>query len=292
MILFLLALVSSSQEPTPTTPPTDPTDGTHLWTRQAVGASGWPAGAISDTRVQLRAPLHRSESIVFQDTFVGAGARVAATPVFVAVGPRVSVAPIDIFDLDLQASYVTYYGGRGIGLLPMEATEGKLETERADLPAVTGGAWQLSAAPTLKLKLGPIIAFDAWTFGWTRLLPGQPHPSTFVYEPFTDLVVAWEEVTVEQQGAVIAEVVPDEGGAFLWVGATARDRLALTSKDRSTAVGLVIRGRPARGRAVPNLVGQALFYVNDADRGLGEGKVPVPNLALLAEWKFFTPLGG
>lgn len=269
----------------------DPTDGAHLWTRQAVGASGWPAGAITDTRVQYRAPLHRSKSIVFQDTFAGVGARVAATPVFVAVGPRISLAPIDVFDLDLQASYLGYYGGRGIGLLPMDATEGKLESEREDLASVKGGALQVTAAPTVKLKLGPVIAFDAWTFGWTSLLPGQEPTTAFAYEPFTDLVVAWEEITVEQQAAVLFELVPDEGGAFLWVGGSARDRLALESKDRSTTAGLVIRGRPAKGKAVPNLVGQGLFYLNDADRGFGDGKEPVPSLALLAEWKFFTPLG-
>lgn len=55
-----------------------------LWLRQAVGFGGWPSGAVSDTRLQYRAPLHRSESIVFRDTYAGVGGRLAVTPAVVS----------------------------------------------------------------------------------------------------------------------------------------------------------------------------------------------------------------
>ncbi|TNE90438.1 MAG: hypothetical protein EP330_08055 [Deltaproteobacteria bacterium] len=268
--------VSSTEE----IAPADPTDGTHLWARQAVAVAGWPAGAISDTRVQVRAPMYRSDSIVFQDTYMGAGARIAATPAFSEVGPRLSIAPIDVFDMDLQASYIRYYGGTGIGLLPMTATEGKLESERADIASVKGDAIRLSAIPTFKIKVGPIIAFDSWTISYTQIAPEKEHTKDLVYEPFNDLVTQWTDITLEQQGAVIYEVIPDEGGVFFWAGATARDRLAVGSKDRSTTAGLVLRARPAKGKGVPTLTGQALMYLNDADR-VGH----VPSLALLADWQ-------
>jgi hypothetical protein len=256
-------------------------DTAHLWARQAVAVALFPQGAISDTRVQYRVPLHRSESELFQDTFAGVGARVAATPAFTAVGPRITLAPIAVLDLDLQASWIGYYG-QGTGLLPFSVTEGKLDGERGDRAAesVTGGAFQLSAAPTLKGKLGPVIAFYATQLAYTTLTPGQEAAEPFVYEPFTDLVVAWKDVTFDQQGAVVLEVVPDVDGPFLWVGATARDRQAFESGDRSTAAGFLVRGRPGRG-AWPTLLNQTLFYVQDADRvGLA------PSVALLAEWKF------
>ena len=41
-------------------------DGPWLFGKQAIGAGGWPTGLMSDTVVQLRVPLHRSDSIVFQ----------------------------------------------------------------------------------------------------------------------------------------------------------------------------------------------------------------------------------
>lgn len=282
MFALLIALLApalaggDTQDDTP-----DVTDGTHLWAKQSIGASGWPTGALADSRVQLRAPLHRSDSVLFQQTFLGAGARLAVSPAFTEVGPQVTIAPIDVFSLDLQATVVRYYGGDGIGLLPFDAPQGKLNSEREGMDSVQAGAMRLSAAPTFKIKVGPIIAFDSWNLTYQRLAPGQAQDKALVFEPYNDLVVAWDDVVIAHQGAVIVEVVPDEGGAFFWAGATARDRMSLQGKDRSTTTGLLLRGKPGKGKAVPALVGQALFYVNDADR-VGH----VPNLALQASWEF------
>src|SRR5699024_6119020 len=117
-----------------------------------------------------------------------------------------------------------------------------------------------------------------WTFAWTTISPGREPASPLVYEPFSDLVVGWRELTIEQQAGLVVEAVPDEGRAFLWVGATLRDRRALTSGDGSTAAGVLVRGSPGGG-AWPTLVQQTLFYVRDADR-VGRA----PSVALLAEW--------
>ncbi|MCB9683413.1 MAG: hypothetical protein H6735_00065, partial [Alphaproteobacteria bacterium] len=133
------------------------------WVREAVGVGGWPSGAVNDLRVQWRAPLYRSESIVFRDTYAGAGARLAVTPAYVDVGPRVSLAPIDVFDLDLQASFVGYWRTR-FGPMPFSELRGTLEADRgARDDAIRTWAVVLTAAPTLKVALGPIVAFDAWS---------------------------------------------------------------------------------------------------------------------------------
>ncbi|MCO4746399.1 MAG: hypothetical protein KC912_16500 [Proteobacteria bacterium] len=286
--LLLLAALASAQEVSPepqAVESADATDGVHIWAQQRVAVAGWPQGAMSDTRVQVRAPMHRSKSVLFQDTYAGAGMRAAVTPAFTAVGPRLSIAPLDIFDLDVQASYIRYYGGKGIGLIAFPETAHKLESDREGRASTKGDALQVTAAPTLKLKLGPIIAFDSWTFGYTSIAPGQAHDEEMVYEPYSDLVVEWNDITIEQQGAVIYEIVPDEGAAFFWAGVTARDRLAVRSQDRSTTAGLVLRGRPAKGKAMPTITGQALMYLNDADRvGMA------PSLALLADWKLAKAL--
>jgi hypothetical protein len=260
-------------------------DVAHIWARQAVAAALFPQGLISDTRVQYRIPLHRSESDLFQDTVAGFGARVAATPAFTAVGPRITMSPIAVFDLDLQASWIAYYGV-GTGLLRFSETEGKLDRERSARAddSVTGGAFQLSAAPTLKGKVGPVIAFYATQLAYTTITPGQEPAAPLTYEPFTDLVVEWQDVTFDHQGAVVLEVIPDDDGPFLWVGGTVRDRMALGSGDRSTAAGFLIRGRPGKG-PWPTLLNQTLFYLQDADR-VGSA----PSVALLAEWKLAQSL--
>jgi hypothetical protein len=256
------------------------------WTNQRVAVAGYPSGLISDTRFQYRVPLHRSESIVFQDTYAGFGARVAATPAFTEVGPRLSLAPIDIFDIDLQASWVQYYGKGGIGLLPFEVPEGKLESQRKDRgeESVTSGAFSLTAAPTLKAKVGPVILLDGWTFSYVSVDPGGEHDAPFVYEPYRDLVIGWNDVTVEHQAALLYEALPGGEEPMLRVGATVRDRFAVESKDRSTTAGVIAMVRPGTKAAVPTLVGQALLYVKDADR-VGAA----PSLALLASWTLEHP---
>ena len=103
-------------------------DAPSWWLRQSVGGGLFPEGALLDTRGQYRVPLHRSASRVFKDTYAGAGLRVAFSPINAEVGPRLSISPIDVFDLEVQASYLGYYSWGGRGLLPFDAPSGKALT--------------------------------------------------------------------------------------------------------------------------------------------------------------------
>lgn len=243
-----------------------------LWVKEGVGVSGWSSGLISDTKVQVRAPLYRSDSIVFRDTYAGAGGRFAITPAFVDVGPRLSVAPIDIFDVDVQASWHGYFGTSS-SLMPFAAPEHKLEKERNARKddAFAGSALSVSVAPTLKLAVGPIVAFDAWM--WERWHVPKPDGAgtPFVYEPYRDMVIAWDDTIIQQQVAVMGMLQKGDDGPLLWVGATARDQYSLKGGDRSTAVGGVGMWRPGKSARTPTLLLQVLPYVTDADR---VGSVP------------------
>ncbi|MBW1878806.1 MAG: hypothetical protein JRJ84_10630 [Deltaproteobacteria bacterium] len=252
-------------------------DETSLWSRHAVGVGLYPSGAIVDSRIQVRTPMHRSESILFRDTYAGIGLRGAASPAFVDIGPRISLAPIDILDVDIQGSWHGYYGGP-FGLLPYEEPGSKLSVvrdTRAD-EIVAASAFTLSVAPTLKLKVGPIVAFDSWMVeAWSIQRPhdrtsegerGGEIAEDYVYEPYRDLVIGWRDVVVEHQAAVAYVLLPGEDGAKLWIGPTFRDRWATGSGDRSTALGAMVIWRPGTATAVPTVVVQVLPYLRDADR--------------------------
>lgn len=242
----------------------------YLWTRAQVGAGGFPLGLIGDVRTQVRAPLWAaSDSFLLEDSYAGAGLRVAASPAFVTGGPRLSLAPAAFFDLDLQASAHQYFDN-GLGFLPFEETAHKLESERdARKDESFGGtAWSASASPTLKAKVGPIVAFDSVLIEAWHVERPTGVAAPYVYEPLRDLVIGWDDVVIEHQPAVLWALWPgDEDRRVLWIGATMRDRIALQSGDRSLTVGSMVRLRPGgTSAAIPNVVLFVLPYVIDADR--------------------------
>ena len=142
----------------------------------------------------------------------------------------------------------------------------------------------LEAAPTLKAKVGRVIVFDAWTVRHQRLDAPQngadgEAAQPWHYEPFTDLILSWTDTVVD--------VKPDEGGSWLRVGGTMRDKWSMGTGDRSLAAGLLVAAKPGKSAAVPSLAGMALMYGIDDDRVGG-----VPFLGLQASWSAESSLGG
>ncbi len=264
--------------------PAQALDDPGVYVRQQVGFGGWPTGLMSDTRVQYRAPLKRKEgSLMLNDTYAGAGVMARVTPAFSEVGPRLSWSPVDIFDIDLQASRVQYYSPT-YGLMGFEQARGKLDADRAARAeageGVTSGGWSVTAAPTVKLKVGPIIAFDAWTVQYITLDQAADEP--FTYDPWRDAVIGWQDLTFDHEAAVLYTAIDsDSGGPTFWVGAWVRDRWSVEGPDRSTTIGPAIITHPGRGPAVPTLLARAMFYVIDADR-VGV----IPNAQMAAIWSF------
>lgn len=273
MFPLLLAFAVAADRPT-------------LHVQEALATAGWPSGALSNTIVELDTPLYRSSSIVFQDTSAGLGAQVLATPAFLSVGPRLSLAPIDVFDVNLKWARVWHFGN-SFSTLPFDVVGGKLESQRSARgdEAVATTAWVATLEPTAKIKLGPVIAFDAWTIDRLHFERPEGVDSPYVYEPYRDLVLAWDDWSFEHQAALLWDVADGEEGPMFRPGLTLRDTWTKTSKDHRTNLGPIILARPGKGPAVPTLVGMAIWYLRDADR-VG----PIPYLAAQARWELRVPL--
>ena len=263
-------------------------DSPSIYGRQALAVAGWPTGLLSNTIVEVRTPLHRSESVLFQTTSAGLGAQVLATPAFVSVGPRLSLAPIEVFDVNFKAAHGWYFGN-GLGTLPLDELTGTLDAQR-DLrhdEGVTTEMWAFTVEPTLKAKVWRIVGFDAWTID--RLIFDRPAgiDSPYVYEPFRDLVISWTDTSFEHQAGLLYEALPGGDKPSLRLGPTFRHRFTLESKDDSKTLGLLVAARPGVKPAVPTLVGMALWYLADNDRvGL------MPFLAAQVRWELEHPFGG
>ena len=277
-LLTLLSLVALS-------PVAMAADEPGIYVRQAVGTGGWPTGLMSETRVQYRAPLKRvDDSLMLNDTYVGAGAMVRVTPAFSEFGPRVSFAPVDIFDVDLQASRLQYYSGR-YGLMPFDAISGKTGAERGERAdngdGVSSGGWSFTVSPTAKIKVGPVIAFSSWNIAHVMLDTPEGVTAAYTYEPLRDMVVSWNDTTFDHEaGALYAVVDPEDDGGLFYMGVLARDRFQTVSPDRHTSVGPILVMRPSTAPAVPKMVLRSMFYVTESDRVGG-----APNTQLAAIWE-------
>jgi hypothetical protein len=255
------------------------------YVRQSLGFAGWPTGAISETRVQIRTPLYRSESMVFKDTYAGVGLRLDASPAFANPGVQISLAPIDIFDIDLSATFLGYLPGP-FGLLPYDGLASKLGSvrdERDDHTPAVG--FSLDANPTLKMKVGPIIGLDAVAVSYIHLEQPDGVDAPYVYEPLRDMVIAWNEVYLEHQPALLYEVLPGGEKPLLYVGASWRQRYAFVSGDRSGLLGALVVVRPGTKPIIPTIMGFAAFYLIDQDRVGG-----APFLGVQANWVVEPPL--
>ncbi len=259
-----------------------------LWVKQRVAFAVFPSGLISDTRIQLRTAGLRTDSIVFQNTHFGAGARVAVTPAFVDVGGHFTLAPIDVFDMDLRVGVVGTFKGAASIIPFAKITDGTLDPHRKARKDewASGLAVYASAAPTLKVKLGPMIIFDAWTLRAIHQRRPEGETRPFRYDAFQDLVVAWDDVTIQQQVGVLGEILDGKKTAVtLRLGGLLKDTLAARSKDRSTSVGFFGTFKPGRKAGWPTIAAMVLGYLTDNDRKLG-----APNVTVLAQWDLVTPL--
>lgn len=279
--IVLLALVASN------TAAADTPDALHLHIQERVAASGFPSGAIATTRAQLRFPLPRSRGLVFNNTFAGFGIRAAATPAFATVGGEVTLAPIDVFDVTARVSWLNYYGV-GTGLLPYGEVGSKLASVRSGRAdeSVTGHAFEVTIAPTLKGRVGPVVLIDGWEITRLWLLPGEGTGSDFVYEPFRDLIVSPTDWAFEHQGLVLIDPLKEHDPKTVMVGPSVRHRFALDSRDNSIAVGLTAIVRPMDTPAMPTFSTQILWNVQDQDRV----ETGIPSMGLAVTWTQDVPL--
>ncbi|MCO4743938.1 MAG: hypothetical protein KC912_04060 [Proteobacteria bacterium] len=249
--------------------------------RQQVAVAGFPTGLMSDTRFSVMTPLTRNDSIVFQSTYARAGVRAIVTPAFSEVGPRIGIAPIDVFDVEAHVMAVSWYS-KSVGMLPFDTvanTRARERNARDDGFATTGIVTFVN--PTVKVKVGPVIIFD--TFTWRHLRIKQPDgvTSEFTYEPFDDLVVGWTDHTFDHQAAALYEIKHSDEGPSYRVGLTWRDKWAHASGQRNMTAGAMAAIRPGNPPAWPTFVLFATPYLIHPDQPMG-----TPYLALATIWNF------
>jgi len=287
-----VAADATAQEPAAAPPATEEVvvPGPWSWSRFQVGLSYAQLGLLGRARSEFRGPMGRTPSIVFQNTFMGAGIDFAVSPAFVQVGPRFTLAPIDVFDVTFGFNY-NYTWRSSAGLLPYDDITGTLEAQREAIKdtAVASSRFMIRINPTVKLKVGPVIAFWSaeWAFIHTPIPSGVSSP--YVYEAMRDMVMAWDDLVVTNIAGVLVEILDFTGpkggnGPRLRVGAITRDRQTFHSRDIGTALGGVVSFKPGPKPGWPDILLVVQGYLRDFDR-----QFAAPNIQIQFSWILEKP---
>lgn len=255
-MIALLALGVARAADTPT-----------LWTRVSAAATWHPVGVLIDGTAEVHAPVLRLGSPAFQNTFVGAGARVAVSPAYIDVAARVSVQPIDLLPITIEAVHTSYWESPW-GLVPADTITNQRGRDRLALYQAdrdfAGSASALIVSPTLQVRLGAFAAFTNPVLTWIRVRPEQG-PEPWVYEPFRGQVIGYRDRLVEHTSAILWEAEDGEDGPLFRIGPALRGRSSAVTGDRFLQLGGVAQWRPGREPAAPTFLLLVAPYLQDPD---------------------------
>ncbi|MEZ4318383.1 MAG: hypothetical protein R3F61_12805 [Myxococcota bacterium] len=256
--LTLLAVASAADEP-------------HLWVRGYTAVAAQPVGLIADVAVEARTPVLRYGGAVSNDTFAGAGVRVAASPAHLDLAARATFKPLDILPITVEGVYTAYWESPW-GVIPRDQVAGQRTADRQ--PAYDADedfaahALAVSISPTLQLKVGPIAAFTNVTPTWIRVR-GAGDPDPWLFEPYRGMVIAPDDRIVDHLSAVLFDPFDGDGTPIVRIGPMLRGRAGHQTGDVTLMTGGILQLRPGRNPHDADLTLLVAPYLRDPDFAVG-----------------------
>ena len=252
-------------------------DRPHLWVREFGAITVQPVGVIADVAVEARAPILRLGGLAFNTTFIGGGARIAASPAHLDTVARVTVQAIDLLPVTVEGFVSTYWDSPW-GMVPMDQVPGQKMVDRQPLydanKDFTGNAFGFSIKPTFQFKVGRFAAWTNVNFTWMKI---QPRGGTekWVYEPYRGLVVDYEDMIIDHTSGAIWEFSDGVGRHLLRIGPAVTGKTVRNTGDTTLMIGAMGQWRPGKNDVDPTVLLLIAPYLQDPDF-LG----PVPYVAL------------
>ena len=246
-----------------------------------MGLQFFPLGLIGELIAIPQFALKRSDSVFFQTTFAGVGLYMRGSPAFFEIGPRFVIRPIEIFQVGITGLVIGHWKSNN-GRVPFDELANKTYADRQNHPyeAIPSATLYVDVSPVLRLKAGPVIILYGATVAYQATMVDVPDDQ-LMYDPALDLLIYRRDVTLNQQVAVLPQILDGKNTAVrLRLGATFRHRTAFFSKDTSMNVGFIGTFKPGRRPGWPDILVSVMPYIRDTDRVLGP-----PWMAVAFTWE-------
>ena len=172
---------------------------------QNVGASWDPLGAQAVTQLFYRIPLSQSDNILWSSAKVDFGVVNNFSPSYDLAGVFVSIQPIAVFNLVLEAQAAGYFHQLGFGFYTLSGYDAGFDNASlAQLTPIDTTGYVLSAAPTLQVAFGPVALRDTFSLTYYNANGG----TGFFYERIGNVALAGSDVELLNQAYALATVYP------------------------------------------------------------------------------------
>ncbi len=235
--------------------------------RGTFGASVNNLGAQQTFELSWRKPISSSPSVWWSEAQVSAGVTSSLTPAHARAGVWAEVAPVSplVVRVGIERAY---FFGTFNSLMSFDSRHDAFDTDvrKARGGAVSGTAIRLYARPTLRFRLGRIMAATSAEFErWSSNAAGP-----YFYEPTRDtLFDADGDRVVTMTSAVLYEHRRPSGGRLSWGLTHARMRVNNDALNMIQRMGVVVIGQ-SEGRILklsqPSLTVLVANYLDDPSK--------------------------
>lgn len=163
-VLLLPALASAADQPDDAEEAAEAVEtpaGNQWHLYSSFGLRAIPIGTALNIDAGYRFALSDSDSLLFKDTYVEAGATVDTSPSYASGGGYIEALPLAVLKLRVQAQTTSYFGAFGYLYLPDDPENPDWELDSlggAVGEGTSATGYQITGEATLQAKVGNIVA--------------------------------------------------------------------------------------------------------------------------------------
>ena len=244
-------------------------DGPQRRLSNTLGLSANPIGLQDQLTLSGRWALSRSTNPFLSDAHVAVGVTNHFSPAYDRLELWAEISPLSVLDLKAGVEPVFYFGtfGHLVSFPSYDADFGKDAREAIKDQAVSRTGLRYHFSPTLKMKVGRVVARSGAEFEWWRV----DGPGDFFYEPMRDTLLDSDgDALMVLSSQVFYELPPTPGGRKLLAGLF-HERINVYDAPRNRRhrlgpIAVWTLGARRFGVGEPTLIGSVFSYLQDPSK--------------------------
>ncbi len=234
-----------------------------------LGSSLNPVGLQDRLTLSWRWGLSRSKSPLLADAHFSLGLSDNLSPAYDRLGFWAELSPLSVLDLRVGVEPVVYFGTFGhLSAFPSYDSDfSKKARDRIKHEAVARTGVRLHVSPTLKMRVGKVIARSGAELEWWRV----DAPGEFFYEPTRDMLLDSDGdalLTVSSQ--LLYEFRGGPAGRKI-LGGLLHELTSVYDAPRNRIqrlgpMGLWMLGDRRFGLREPTVIGGVFYYLQDSSK--------------------------